>query len=45
MTEALDQVFTTRFSFRRFISWIRARSRASTNGPFLTERDISSSPR
>src|SRR5688500_3230937 len=39
--DARDQVFTTRFSLRWFISWIRARSRSSTKGPFLSERAIS----
>src|SRR5665647_3289334 len=39
-TEARDQVFTTLRSLRLFISWTRPRSRASTNGPFLTERDM-----
>src|ERR1019366_10273292 len=40
MTEARDQVWTTRFSLRLFMSWTRPSRRASTNGPFLTERDI-----
>src|SRR5829696_3006137 len=40
MTDARDQVFTTRFSLRLFISSIRPRSRASMNGPFLTLRDM-----
>ena len=39
-TDARDQVLTTLRSFRLFISWTRPRSRASTNGPFLTERDM-----
>src|SRR5688500_18244534 len=39
--DARDEVFTTRFSLRWFISWIRARSRSSTKGPFLSERAIS----
>src|SRR4051812_3543017 len=40
MTDARDQVFTTRFSLRLFISSTRPFSRSSTNQPFLTERDI-----
>src|SRR5690348_9721034 len=40
ITDARDQVFTTFFSLRLFISSIRPRRRASTNGPFLMERDI-----
>ena len=40
MTDARDQVLTTFFSLRLFISSIRPRSRASTNGPFLSDRDI-----
>jgi len=41
MTDARDQVFTTRFSLRLFISSIRPWRRSSMNGPFLMERDIS----
>src|SRR4051794_32444480 len=44
MTDARDQVFTTRFSLRRFISSIRPWSRGSMNGPFLIDRDMLSSP-
>src|SRR5512146_806444 len=45
ITDARDQVLTTRFSLRLFISPTRPRSRDSTNGPFLTDRDIAfSSP-
>src|SRR5689334_1423199 len=44
ITDARDQVLTTFFSLRLFISSMRPRSRASTNGPFLTERDIYSLP-
>src|SRR5664280_1717536 len=40
MTDARDQVLTTFFSLRLFIVWTRPRSRDSTNGPFLTERDM-----
>src|SRR6478752_6603931 len=40
MTDARDHDFTTFFSLRLFMSSIRPRRRASTNGPFLTERDI-----
>src|SRR5918998_4036150 len=40
ITDARDQVLTTRRSFRRFISSMRPRRRASTNGPFLTDRDM-----
>src|SRR4029450_8891796 len=43
ITDARDQVLTTFFSLRLFISSIRPRRRASMNGPFLTERDICSS--
>src|SRR5664280_2838625 len=39
-TEARDHVRTIFRSFFLFISWTRPRSRASTNGPFLTERDM-----
>ena len=39
-----DHVFSTRFSFFVFISWIRASRRSSTNGPFLTLRAITGSP-
>src|SRR5215210_3508154 len=42
MTDARDQVLTTRFSLRLFISSMRPRSRASMNGPFLTDRDMRS---
>src|SRR4026208_2295620 len=42
ITDARDQVLTTFFSLRLFISSIRPRRRASMNGPFLTERDICS---
>src|SRR5687767_5788929 len=42
MTDARDQVLTTFFSLRLFISSMRPRRRASTKGPFLTERDIDS---
>src|SRR6478672_6193040 len=42
MTDARDQVLTTFFSLRLFISSMRPRRRGSTNGPFLTERDICS---
>ena len=42
MTDARDQVLTTFFSLRLFISSIRPRRRASTKGPFLMERDIGS---
>src|SRR5258705_11189457 len=40
ITDARDHDLTTFFSLRLFISSIRPRRRASTNGPFLTERDI-----
>src|SRR5918995_1376990 len=40
MTDARDQVLTTFFSLRLFISSMRPRSRASMKGPFLMERDI-----
>src|SRR5215210_1119395 len=40
MTDARDQVLTTFFSLRRFISSIRPCSRSSMNGPFLIERDM-----
>src|SRR4029079_945973 len=40
ITDARDQVFTTFFSLRLFISSIRPRRRLSTNGPFLMERHI-----
>src|SRR5512146_506238 len=43
ITDARDHVLTTFFSFRLFISSIRPSSRGATNGPFLTERDMSSS--
>src|SRR5689334_799004 len=43
MTDARDQVLRTFRSFRLFMSWTRARSRGWTNGPFLTDRDISGS--
>src|SRR5450759_5606555 len=39
-TDARDHVRTIFRSFFLFISWTRPRSRASTNGPFLTERDM-----
>src|SRR6476659_6653610 len=39
MTDARDQVLTTRFSLRLFMSSTRPFSRSSTNQPFLTERD------
>src|ERR1700690_3440450 len=39
-TEARDHVRTIFRSLFLFISWTRPRSRASTNGPFLTERDM-----
>src|SRR5688572_21180727 len=42
MTDARDQVLTTFFSLRLFISSMRPRRRASMKGPFLTERDIDS---
>ncbi len=44
ITDARDQVLTTFFSLRLFISVTRPRSRASTNGPFLTDRDMLVSP-
>src|SRR5437763_16249976 len=40
ITDARDQVLTTFFSLRRFISSTRPWRRSSMNGPFLTERDI-----
>src|SRR5664280_948846 len=39
-TDARDHVRTIFRSLFLFISWTRPRSRASTNGPFLTERDM-----
>src|SRR5688572_24156875 len=40
--EARDHVFTTRLSPFWFISWTRARSLSSTNGPFFSERAMAS---
>jgi hypothetical protein len=40
MTLARDQVLSTCFSLFRFIVCTRARSRCSTYGPFLRERDM-----
>src|SRR5712671_253995 len=40
MTEARDQVLTTFFSLRLFISSTRPWRRSSMNGPFLIERDM-----
>src|SRR5918993_4151564 len=42
MTDARDQVLTTFFSLRLFISSMRPWSRASMNGPFLMDRDMCS---
>src|SRR5512134_3959952 len=43
MTDARDQVLTTFFSLRLFISSTRPWRRSSMNGPFLIERDMLSS--
>src|SRR5829696_6635806 len=43
ITDARDQVLRTFRSFRLFMSWTLASSRGWTNGPFLTDRDISGS--
>src|SRR6266480_4316934 len=40
MTDARDQVLTTFFSLRLFISSTRPWRRSSMNGPFLIERDM-----
>src|SRR3990172_1605568 len=44
MTDARDQVLTTLRSFFLFIVSMRPNSRASTNGPFLTDLLIVRSP-
>src|ERR671922_181437 len=41
ITDARDQVLTTFFSLRLFMASMRPMSRASTKGPFLTDRDMS----